>query len=333
VIIAILFVAGGYVVGRAANDNKATGQPAASAAPTTNGPSETAGTVAGNSEEPVEAVAAAVAPAVVQIETSTGLGSGVIYDSSGLIVTAAHVVEGETAVTIRLADGTALDGKVLGADPGTDIGVVQVKSDKALPAATLATGVAVQVGQLAVAIGSPFGLDQTVTSGVISAVDRAMPTLDGAIGMYQTDAPINPGNSGGALADRKGRVIGINDQIQTDNGGNVGVGFAIPIDVAAEVAQSIVSGTPLVHAFLGVQSSDAAGSEGGALIVQVQKGSPAEKAGLKRGDRIVAVDDSPIQSATDLVAKVRGAHAGDTMTFKIDRDGNTVTATVTLGSK
>jgi len=329
----VVFVGGGYVAGRAVTDDDPRAATASQQTPSTVATNQTAGTVPGTSQEPVAAVAAAVAPAVVQLETGTGLGSGIIYDADGLILTAAHVVAGESTVTVRLADGTVLDGEVVGTDPGTDIGVVRVHSDKKLPAATLATGVPLQVGQLAVAIGSPFGLDQTVTSGVVSAIDRPMPTLDGAIGMIQTDAPINPGNSGGALADRMGRIIGVNDQIQTDSGGNVGVGFAIPIDVASEVAQELVAGQPIEHAFLGVQTSDAAGDNGGALVVQVQSGSPADDAGVERGDRITAVDGAPVRTATDLVAKIRGANPGDEVTLTIDRDGNEQTATVTLGSK
>ncbi len=282
--------------------------------------------------EPVADVAAAVAPAVVQLETGSGLGSGVIYDATGLIITAAHVVQGEDDVIVRVADGTVLEGEVVGTDPGTDIAVVRVEPDGSLPVARLALGEPLRVGQLAVAIGSPFGLDQTVTSGVVSAIDRAMPTLDGAIGMIQTDAPINPGNSGGALADRTGRVIGINDQIQTQSGGNVGLGFAIPIDTAAQVADAIVEGREVEHAFLGVRSSPAAGAEAGALVVQVEPGSPADDAGLEQGDIVVALDGNPVASATDLVARVRSAQPGDVVTLTVSRNDSTEEITVTLGT-
>jgi putative serine protease PepD len=220
----------------------------------------------------------------------------------------------------------------VGADRGSDIAVVKATTDKSLPAATLGLGVKVEVGQLAVAIGSPYGLDQTVTSGIISAVDRAEQTLDGAIGMLQTDAPINPGNSGGALADRKGEVIGINDQIATENGGNVGLGFAIPIDVAYQVAKSLVAGTPIQHAFLGIQTGDASGSVTGALVVSVQSGSPADKAGLERGDVVTAVDGKPVTGPDDLVAKIRGSNPGDKVSITVDRDGDSKTISVTLGS-
>ena len=153
-----------------------------------------------------------------------------------------------------MADGSRLDGNVLGADDSTDVAVVRIEGRKDLPLAVLATGVKVEVGQTAVAIGSPFGLNQTVTAGIVSAVGRSVDTPGGAIPMVQTDAPINPGNSGGALADRRGRVIGINDSIAGQSGGNVGVGFAIPIDIARSVADRIVAGKSLAAGFLGVET-------------------------------------------------------------------------------
>src|SRR6266511_3875448 len=193
-------------------------------------------------DEPIASVAKALLPAVVQLETDQGLGSGVVYDKNGYILTAAHVVEGASQVTVRLADGTKLSGRVLGSDSGTDIAVVKVDRNNLQPAA-LALKVPLEVGQTAVAIGSPFGLEGSVTSGVVSAVNRSLPTQDGSVfEVLQTDAPINPGNSGGALADREGRVIGINDSIRSESGGNEGVGFAVPINIAAASAARIVQG-------------------------------------------------------------------------------------------
>ena len=187
--------------------------------------------------EPVAAIAEAVGPAVVQIETTSGVGSGVIYDASGLILTAAHVVDGASVVLVRLSDGTAVQGTVVGAHAETDVAVVSIAGSADLPIAELAIGVDPDVGSLAVALGSPFGLDQTVTAGVVSAVRTV-----GGIGMVQTDAAINPGNSGGPLVDRLGRIIGINDQIFTLGGANEGVGFAISIDIAVLVADQLVAG-------------------------------------------------------------------------------------------
>ena len=173
------------------------------------------GPVSDDEAEPAAAVAAALSPAVVQIETQAGLGSGFVYDESGLIMTAAHVVDGSTAVQVRLADGRLVDGEVLGADDATDVAVISIEGVDDLAVATLATGVDLQVGQMAIAIGSPFGLDQSVTAGIVSALGRTTETPGGAIPAIQTDAPINSGNSGGALADRQGRVIGINSSIIT----------------------------------------------------------------------------------------------------------------------
>jgi S1-C subfamily serine protease len=191
-----------------------------------------------------------------------------------------------------------------------------------------------QVGQTAVAIGSPFGLEQTVTAGIVSAVDRAMQTPQGAIDMVQTDAPINPGNSGGPLADLSGRVIGINDQIESESGSSSGVGFAIPIGTAKAVADKIVDGQPVTFAFLGVQSQDSGqGVVGnGALIISVESGSPADKAGIQQGDVITKVGASPVADATTLTAIIRQAAPGSSVTVTLQRNGHARTVTVTLGS-
>jgi putative serine protease PepD len=293
--------------------------------------------VTGNPDEPVEAVARALAPAVVQIETSQGLGSGFVYDPSGLVLTAAHVTDGSNRVTVRTADGTAHEGKVLGADDASDVAVVKIDPSSDVKVAQLAVGEDVQVGQMAVAIGSPFGLDQTVTSGIVSAVDRTVQTPGGAIPMLQTDAPINPGNSGGALADRRGRVIGINDSIASESGGNQGVGFAVPIDTAVSVAQKLVKGEAIKTGYLGVQATDAS-SEGvvsgtqGAFLAEVDPGSPAHQAGLERGDLVTSVDGKAITSSTDLVAAIRSRAPGADITLTYRRDGSSHRVHVTLGT-
>jgi putative serine protease PepD len=194
-------------------------------------------------EEPVADVAAALLPSMVQIDTAFGLGSGFFYEP-GLILTAAHVVEGTDRVTVRYADGQLEEGTVLGTNAANDIAVVQVGRTN-VPPAPLALDEELRVGQLAIAIGSPWGLEQTVTSGIVSAVDRPVRSQTGAQVLVQTDASINPGNSGGALADREGRVIGVNIQIFTTTGSNSGVGFAVPINLANKMADQIVAGTPI----------------------------------------------------------------------------------------
>jgi putative serine protease PepD len=288
-----------------------------------------------NQTEPVAAVAAAVSPAVVQIETSDGLGSGFIYDADGQILTAAHVVSGAgDKVNVRLADGSVHDGAVIGSDDASDVAVVKIDPVTDMQIATLALGVKVQVGQLAVAIGSPFGLDQTVTSGIVSAVDRPQETPGGAIDMYQIDAPINPGNSGGPVADRQGRVFGMSDSIITQTGENVGVGFLVPIDLAKAVADKIVAGDPVEFAFLGVSTDSQTTSlvGDGAIIVDVSSGSPADKAGLQEGDRVTMVDSAPVRDQIELGARIRSHQPGDTVHITFVRDGDEQTVEVALGS-
>jgi putative serine protease PepD len=279
----------------------------------------------------IAAVAAAVSPSVVQIETRDGLGSGVIYDDQGHILTAAHVVDGAgKSVNVRLPDGTVRKGTVLGSDDATDVAVIEIDPSGLHPA-VLATGVKIQVGQTAVAVGSPFGRDQTVTAGIVSAVGRSAQTPGGAIEMIQTDAPINPGNSGGPLADKKGRVIGINDQIATSTGENSGVGFAIPIDTAKAVADKIVAGQPVDFAALGV-TTDTPASADGAVVTSVRSGSAADTAGVQEGDRVTAIDGTPIRDELDLIAKIRAHAPGDHVKLTVRRGGNDVTLDVTLGS-
>lgn len=332
-LIAVLLIGGGYVVARLTESSSTTGE--GSTATTTPSPVVTAPPVVNNNtDEPIAAVAAALSPSVVQIETRTGLGSGVIYDDEGHILTAAHVVtDAGSSVTVRLADGKVRTGSVVGADDTTDIAVIKV-DPAGLKPAVLAVGVQLQVGQTAVAVGSPFGLDQTVTAGIISAIDRAEQTLAGAIGMIQTDAPINPGNSGGPLADKQGRVIGINDQIESSTGTNTGVGFAIPIDVAKAVADKLVAGEPVEFGFLGVSTepSQRLGTGDGATVVNVEPGSAAAKAGLAQGDEIIALDGEPVHDPVELGARVRGHKPGDDVELTIKRDGVEKTVNVTLGS-
>ena len=332
-VIAALLIGGGYVVARITEPSSTS--PQRSTATTTPSSTVTAPPVVNsNTDEPIAAVAAALSPSVVQIETRTGLGSGVIYDNEGHILTAAHVVtDAGSSVTVRLADGKVRTGSIVGSDDTTDIAVIKVDPEGLKPA-VLAIGVQLQVGQTAVAVGSPFGLDQTVTAGIISAIDRAEQTLAGAIGMIQTDAPINPGNSGGPLADKQGRVIGINDQIESSTGTNSGVGFAIPIDVAKAVADKLVAGQPVEFGFLGVSTepSQRLGTGDGATVVSVEPGSAAAKAGLTQGDEIIAIDGQPVHDPVELGARVRGHKPGDSVQLTIRRDGAEKTVDVTLGS-
>lgn len=284
------------------------------------------------SGERIAQVAELVLPSVVQIEVPFGVGSGVIFQPDGTILTAAHVVQGTDRVTVRLSDGTRVEGRVLGADTSNDIAVVKVDQE-GLPAAPLALDEEPRVGQWVVALGSPWGLEATVTAGIVSAVNQTILGPDGLPrAMIQTDAAINPGNSGGPLVDLSGRVIGINVSIFSTSGANSGVGFAVPIERAYRVATAFLEGRQFVPGFLGVRVGEAADGKAGAVITEITPGSAAEKAGLRVGDRVIRVEDVEIADPSDLAAQIRGFEAGDTVTLEVVRGGETVTLTATLGA-
>ncbi|MEA1902306.1 MAG: trypsin-like peptidase domain-containing protein [Actinomycetota bacterium] len=273
----------------------------------------------------IAAAAAMVSPAVVQLESEGGLGSGVIYDSEGLILTAAHVVDGVNQVNVRLADGRLLEGEVIGRHELTDIAVIGIPG-VGLPVASLGYGTTAHVGETAIALGSPFGLNQTVTAGIVSATGRAI----NGIPMVQTDAAINPGNSGGPLINGAGKVIGINDVIFTQGGGNDGIGFAVSIDVAIVVADQLVAGGDVQLAALGVATIPDVSGQGGAIVREVVRGSAADLADLQVGDRIVAVDGQSVFDPAQLFTAVVSQRPGADASIDFTRDGRLMTANVTL---
>ena len=281
-------------------------------------------------EEPIAEAAAVILPSVVHIQTTGGVGSGVIYDSEGLIVTAAHVVDGSDTVRVRFSDGEQVEGTVIGRAEQVDIAVIEVDRT-GLPAATFNTNKP-RVGQTAIAVGSPWGLESTVTAGIISAVDQTNCAVNTCASMVQTDAAINPGNSGGALVDRAGQVVGINVSIFSTSGANDGVGFAVPSDIAVTYANGIISGEPIETAFLGVQAENV-NTEGqaGAQITVIVDDSGAEAAGLEMGDVIVGLDGVPVRGWDDLVAQIRSHQPNETVDVLIVRDGEEQTIQVTLG--
>jgi S1-C subfamily serine protease len=287
-------------------------------------------------EEPVADAAAVIMPSVVQIQTGSGpesgVGSGVIYDSNGLILTAAHVVQGQDTVTVRFADGEQVEGTVVGGTAGADVAVVQVDRTD-LPAAELAVEDEPQVGQMAIAVGSPWGLQGTVTAGIISAVDQAIPQGGSARAVLQTDAAINPGNSGGPLVDREGRVIGINVSIFSLSGANDGVGFAVPIDIAHDIAERVVAGEEIQSAYLGVSLGVVETGQAGALVEEVSPGTAADEAGLEPGDLVISIEGAPVQSGGDLAAQIQTHQPGDDVDLQVVRDGEQTTVTVTLGER
>ncbi|MEE9415798.1 MAG: trypsin-like peptidase domain-containing protein [Acidimicrobiales bacterium] len=338
-----LFTMGGFWLGSRSDDQPtAAPLPVVATAPATADPkSEPASTPAPaivdeDAPEPVAAVAAAVSPSVVGIVTTFGEGSGISYTDS-LLITNAHVVGDASSVTVLLADGREVDGTVVGTDPSRDVAVVEV-SDATLRPAVFAPSSSVEVGQLAVAIGSPFGLEQSVTSGIVSALNRVVPSgVEGAISqvsMVQTDAPINPGNSGGALVDRQGRVIGMNTSIRTAGGVNasVGVGFAVPSDTMLLIADRIVSGESLETGFLGVSLNDSVVDPIGALVTEVSEGTAAEKAGIEVGDVIIGIAGDDVDSTVTLAAKIQLRNPGEVVEVELVRDGETLLITATLGS-
>ncbi len=309
------------------------------------------------SDEPVAKVASVLSPSVVQINVSgvqetpygaqkeEGIGSGVIYRSDGYIITNNHVVEGSRDVEVAFANGAIERGEVVGTDPTTDIAVVKVDRND-LPAASFASGDPV-VGQMAVAVGSPSGFESTVTSGIISGTGREIPAqITGGsqqtslVDLIQTDAAISPGNSGGALADREGRVIGINvAYLPPAETGAENIGFAIPSDTAVSVADQIIKNGEAVHPYLGVYLSDltpetaskfGSSVDAGALVEKVEPGGPADAAGVRRGDVVIAAGPEEIRSSGDLISALRNYTPGDTVGLKILRDGEKITLRVDL---
>jgi Do/DeqQ family serine protease len=267
-------------------------------------------------------------------------GSGVIVDARrGYILTNHHVVENADEIEIFLADNTSLKAKVVGSDAGTDIAVVQVEETQRLAQMALGNSDLLEVGDFVVAIGNPFGLSHTVTSGIVSALGRTGLSRDGYEDFIQTDASINPGNSGGALINLKGELIGINSAIFSGSGGNIGIGFAIPVNIAKSIMAQLIEFGEVRRGLLGVQISDfnadtaeAFGIEDveGALVQEVQPDSAAEAAGIKVGDVIVAVDDEPVTSASDLRTTIGLRRSGDTVRLNIIREGDDKTLKATL---
>jgi putative serine protease PepD len=306
----------------------------------------------------IEKVAQGVLPSVVMIDVSgangSGSGSGIILSADGKILTNNHVVAlaGRTGdLSVSFNDGSHATAKVLGTDPLTDTAVIQAQGVSGLTAATLGHSSGLQVGQGVVAIGSPFGLDATVTSGIVSALNRPVNVgqdIDGNATVYpaiQTDAAINPGNSGGPLVNLSGQVVGIDAAIQTATDqstqggepGSIGLGFAIPIDEVLPIVQQMIKGETPTHARLGIGVENAASSQGaqitdGAKVSQVNAGSAAANAGLKSGDVITKVDDHLITSSDALVATVRSYRPGDEVSVTYERGGSTHTVQVTLDS-
>ncbi len=327
---AVLFA--GFAFGRVTGEPGSSGEAGGSSADPAPGVS-TDPPINGSVNEPVLAIAEAVTPAVVKIRSDVGLGTGTVYDPGGLILTNAHVVGASTTITVTYSDGSTTEGEVIGADQQVDVAVVRVDPSTVLEVAVLSLDDEVQVGQLAVAIGTPFEYEQTVTAGIVSATDRPFELSAGvAVPMVQTDAAINSGNSGGALVDGQGRLIGIPTVIATQSGDSAGIGFAVPIDLAHAQAQKIVNGQPLDMPLLGVTGADVDDArEAGVPISAVEPGSAAAEASLEPGDVVHAIDGRLTDSFGQLTRYVRAYSPGDLVEIEVERDGSTLTVTATLG--
>jgi len=266
-------------------------------------------------------------------------GSGFLVSADGLILTNAHVVDGAKEVTVKLSDHREFKAKVLGADRSSDIAVLKIDGHD-LPTVRVGNSDQLRVGDYVLAIGEPFGLEETATAGIVSAKGRSLPG-DGYVPFIQTDAAVNPGNSGGPLFDDTGAVVGINAQIYTTSGGYEGVSFAVPINLAVQIKDQIVKTGKVVHARLGVevQTMDQSLADSfklkapnGALVAKVMPDSAAAQAGIKAGDVILKFDGDPIVDAGQLSARVGVAAPGDKASLDVWRDGKTLTLTATIGN-
>ncbi|HEU4618576.1 MAG TPA: DegQ family serine endoprotease, partial [Gammaproteobacteria bacterium] len=273
--------------------------------------------------------------------TVHALGSGVIASSDGYILTNNHVVENATMLTVVLPDGSRKQAKTIGNDPQSDLALIKVDAEN-LPAATFGDSDEVKVGQWVIAVGNPFELLHTTTAGIISAKGRSSVGITNYEDFIQTDAAINPGNSGGALADLDGRVIGINSAISTPTGGNVGLGFAIPINMAMNVMQQLKEHGKVVRGYLGVvlqpltpelQKALGLKSAMGVLIGDVAEGSPAERGGVQRGDVVTEFNGKPVTEVTELRNMVAALTPGTKAQIGVERNGRHQTLEVTLGEQ
>jgi putative serine protease PepD len=269
---------------------------------------------------------------------STATGTGFVVDGKGHIVTAAHVVEGASSISVKFQDGTTRTAKVLGTDEATDVAVLSVDpSGLTLHPLALGSSASLSIGDQVAAIGDPFTYDRSLSTGVVSGLDRTISAPNGFTVAHaiQTDAALNPGNSGGPVLDTSGRVIGIVDQIATNGSSQTssGVGFAVPIDLVRSELSKLEAGQTVRHAYLGVSTSDLGTGTAGALIQSVTSSGPAAGAGLRSGDVVTRIGSATIKGTNDLVAAVAAHAPGDRVQVTVKRGSNTQTVTVTLGTQ
>ena len=278
-----------------------------------------------------------VSPAVASIEVNGGGGSGFVVDADGHIVTNYHVVRGNATVMVGLADGRRVPGAVLGFDPHNDLAVVKIDpAGLDLQPVRLGDSAALVVGEPVAAIGNPFGLERTLTTGVISGLERVRPALERGgrpqRGLVQTDVSINPGNSGGPLINADGAVIGVNASAESPVSGSVGIGFAVPSNIVIRFLPDMIAGREIQHPWMGIAGGAATEDEPGLPLVEVIAGSPADLAGMLVGDRILRVDGETLASFDELARLLDAQEVGATLTFDVLRSGTIVRLPVTLAA-
>jgi Do/DeqQ family serine protease len=277
-----------------------------------------------------------------QAQRRSGLGSGVVVSPEGYILTNFHVIDGADEIEVAHNDGRKYKARVVGSDPESDLAVLRIPADHKLPVMAFGSSDTLRVGDVVLAIGNPFGVGQTVTSGIVSALGRSHLGINTFENFIQTDAAINPGNSGGALVDANGHLVGINTAIYSQSGGSMGIGFAIPVSLAKSVMEQIVRTGSVTRGWVGIEvqeitaelaeSFKLSGTDG-ALIAGVMRGSPADKAGIKPGDVLVQVTGKPVKDAQAMLELIAALQPGSTARFGLKREGRDVAVDVTIGKR
>ena len=272
----------------------------------------------------------------------SGLGSGVVVSPEGYILTNFHVIDGADEIEVANNDGRKYKARVVGSDPESDLAVLRIPADHKLPVITFGSSDNLRVGDVVLAIGNPFGVGQTVTSGIVSALGRSHLGINTFENFIQTDAAINPGNSGGALVDANGHLIGINTAIYSQSGGSMGIGFAIPVSLARSIMEQIVRTGGVTRGWVGIEVQEITAELAesfrlpdtqGALIAGVMRGSPADKAGIKPGDVLVQVGDKKVKDAQVMLDLIAALQPGSKASFTLKREGRDVALNVTIGKR
>jgi S1-C subfamily serine protease len=355
IVLLILSVSGCSLVNSRLSLNLHSTQPSANQVkPATNEPSNLQQRKYSDSEilsafdEAISLVAEKVKPSIINLKVkfiqqdffgnqreAEGVGSGIIYISDGYIITSNHVVDGSNEIIVTLINGKEYPAKIVGADENTDVAVIKIEPDKNdnLSPAEFTSIEDTKVGELAIAIGSPFGLQETVTTGVVSALGRNIPVSYDSlplVDLIQTDAAINPGNSGGALVNSAGQVIGVNTMIYSTSGANAGIGFAIPSDTALNIANQLIKYGKARIPFLGIEMDINKTDIEGVLVKTVTPSGPADKSGIKVGDIIISFDGEKVETPYKLFAQILRHNVGDTVKIELSRNGKIIEVEVTL---